>query len=165
MRVQAGREDRLGAPGDAPGHDDRLPAGGRAVIHGGIGDIAAEEPRHLGLELEQHLQRALRDLRLIGRVAGQELAALDQMIDARRHMMPIGAAAEEEGRVARRQVCAGPARTIGAPPPVSDACIGQPLDRAGEARRLGHVDEQVVDRGARRSCAASARRSASDSGR
>jgi hypothetical protein len=42
---------------------------------------AAEQPRDLRLELEQHLQRALRDFRLIGRVGGQELAALDQVID------------------------------------------------------------------------------------
>ena len=42
------------------------------------------------------LQRALRDLGLVGRVAGQELRALDQVIDGRRHMVLVGAGADEE---------------------------------------------------------------------
>ena len=61
------------------------------------------------LELEQYLQRALRDFRLIGRVAGEEFGALDQVIDARRHVMTVGAGTDEErhrsgGGVARRQL-------------------------------------------------------------
>jgi hypothetical protein len=54
---------------------------GRAVIHRGVGDLHAGQQRHLGLEFEQILQRALRDFRLIGRVAGEEFRTLDQMID------------------------------------------------------------------------------------
>ena len=96
MRMQAAGEHRLLAPRDAMRHQHRLAAGGRAVVHRGVGDLHAGQQRDLGLELEQHLQRALRDLRLIGRVAGQELAALDQMIDGRRDVMAIGAGAEEE---------------------------------------------------------------------
>ena len=56
------------------------------------------------LELEQDLQRALRDFRLVGRVGGQELAALDEVIDARRDVMLVGAAAEEEGHLARDHI-------------------------------------------------------------
>ena len=81
MRVQARREHRLAPLGHAARHADGFPAGGRAVIHRRIGNIAAVQPRDLRLELEQHLQRALRDFGLIGRVGGQELAALDDMID------------------------------------------------------------------------------------
>jgi hypothetical protein len=50
-----------------------------------------------GLELEDGLQRALRDLGLVGRVAGEELAALDQRIDDDRAVVAIGARAEEAG--------------------------------------------------------------------
>ena len=57
-------------------------AGGRAVVHRGVGDLHAGQRRDLRLEFEQDLQRALRDLRLIGRVAGEEFRALDQVIDA-----------------------------------------------------------------------------------
>ena len=57
----------------------------------------------------------LRDFRLIGRVAGQELRALDEMIDARRDVAPIGAGAEKErhrpGRdAAARHRASSPAR-------------------------------------------------------
>ena len=52
----------------------------------------------LGLELEQVLQRALRDLGLVRRVGGQELAALDHVVDGRGHVMAIGAGADEERR-------------------------------------------------------------------
>src|SRR3546814_2535062 len=83
MGMKPRREQRLAAAGDAPRHHDRFPAGGRAVVHRRIGDVGAEQARNLALELEQHLQRALRDFGLIGRVGGQEFAALDQMVDAR----------------------------------------------------------------------------------
>ena len=110
MRMEPRGEDRLAAPGDPPRHSDRLPAGGRAVVHRGVGDVAAVEPRHLGLEFEQGLERALGDLGLVGRVAGQELAALDEMVDRGGDVVPVGAAAEEEGNVAGDQV---PARQPG----------------------------------------------------
>ena len=145
MRVQPAREDRLAAPGDPPRHHDRLPAGGRAVIHRGVGDLAAIEPRDLGLELEQGLERALGDLGLVGRVAGQELAALDQMIDAGRNMVAIGAAAEEEGHVAGDHVGARQRAELALDVELA-GMIGQPVDLAGEPRRCGHVDEQIVDR-------------------
>ncbi len=71
---------------------------GGAVIHRGIGHIHAGQQGHLGLELEQILQRALRHFRLVGRVGGEELAALDQVIDRGRDMVPIGAGAQEARR-------------------------------------------------------------------
>ena len=125
MRVKAARQHRLAPLGDAPRHRDRFPAGGRAVVHRGIGDIGAEQPRDLGLELEQHLQRALRDLGLVGRVGGQELAALDQMIDAGGNMVAIGARAEEERHVARGQVLARSA-AMWRSTAISLACSGRP---------------------------------------
>ena len=128
MRMQPGREQGLAAPGDPPRHHDRLPAGGRSVVHRSVGDIAAVEARDLGLELEQHLQSALRDLGLIGRVACQEFATLDDMVDARRDMMTIRAGTEEEGLVARRLVHPREPGEL-------------PLHRL-----FGLVDRQIVDR-------------------
>ena len=83
MRMQTGREDRLAPLGDPRRHANRFPARGRAVVHRGIGNVAAEQSRHLRLEFEQHLQRALRDFGLVGRVGGQEFAALDEVVDTR----------------------------------------------------------------------------------
>ena len=106
MRVDAGREQRLRPPRHPPRHADRFPARGRAVVHAGVRDVGPEQARDLRLELEQHLQRALRDLGLVRRVGGQELAALDQVIDRRRDVVAIRAAAEEERHVARdRRFC------------------------------------------------------------
>src|SRR5690606_26702456 len=67
------RDDGLVAAGHAGGHQHALGHGGRAVIEGGVGDFHAGQVRDLGLELVQVLQGPLRDFRLIGRVAGQEL--------------------------------------------------------------------------------------------
>ena len=151
MRVQPRGEDRLAALGDAPRHRDRLPARGRAVIHAGVGDVGAEQPRDLRLELEQHLQRALRDFGLVGRVGGEELAALDQVINAGRHMVAIRAGAEEERHVAGDGVLA----REGGKMPLDREFAGvvrQVADRAIEACGFGHVDEQVVDRGRADGC-------------
>src|SRR5512139_300517 len=102
--MQARGEQGLAPAGDAASHADRFPAGGRAVVHRRIGDLAAVEPGDLRLELEHRLERALRDLGLVGRVAGQELAALDQVIDRGGDVMPVGAAAEEERPLARSEI-------------------------------------------------------------
>jgi hypothetical protein len=88
----------------------------------------------------------LRDFGLIGGVAGQELAALDQMIDAGGDMMLVGAAAEEEGRFACREIHAG---QRGHMPLDRDLrrVRGKASDRAVELGDGGHIDEQIVDRG------------------
>jgi len=88
-------------------HHHRLGAGGRAVIEGGAGDGQAGEGGDLSLEFEQDLQRALGDLRLVGRVAGQELRALDDVVDAGRHVVAISAGAAKEGPRAGRPIARG----------------------------------------------------------
>ncbi len=99
--------------------------------------------RDLGLEFEEILQRALRDLGLVRRVGGEEFRALDQVIDARRHMVPIGAGADEERHRSGRHI----ARRH---PPE------RPFD-GKFARRLGQgeamdaeigrdVEEEIIDR-------------------
>ncbi|KIU01487.1 hypothetical protein QU38_01365, partial [Staphylococcus aureus] len=115
------------------------------VVHRSIRHVAAEQPRDLRLELEHHLQRALRDFRLIGRVGGEELAALDDMIDARRHVMAIGAGAEEEGRRPRRQVLRRQPGHVAFDGKFA-GMHRQAGDRAVEHRAGGHIGEEVVDR-------------------
>ena len=104
MRMQAAATGPPCRAGDALGHQHRFGGGGRAVIHRGVGHLHAGEQRHLGLEFEQILQRALRDFRLIGRVGGEKFRTLDQMIHRRRHMMPVGARAAEERRRPGRHI-------------------------------------------------------------
>ena len=100
-------QDRALAPGDARGHHHALGRSRRAVIERGVGQLHPGKTRDLGLELEQDLQRALRDFRLIGRVAGQEFRALDQVVHRRRHVVAIGPGAAEEGTVPGRLVLTG----------------------------------------------------------
>ena len=160
MRVQARREQRLGAPGDPPAMRDRFPARGRAVVHRGVGDVAAEQPRDLGLELEQHLQRALGDLGLVGRVgwSGTRRAGSGD----RRSPGRGGDRRRSRGRTARRRR-PGSCRASAAmcrSTAISLACIGRPAIGPVEPRRVGHVGEQVVDRRGADRLAASSLRSA-----
>ncbi len=74
-------DDHAVAAGDAHGHHGGLGAGGGAVVHRRVGDVHAGELADHGLELEDGLQRALRDFRLVGRVGGEELAALHDGVD------------------------------------------------------------------------------------
>jgi hypothetical protein len=104
VRVQVAGQHRLVPPGDAVRHQHGLRRRGRAVVHRGVRHLEPRQRRHLRLELEQVLQRALGDLRLIGRVGGQELRALDQVIDGRRHVVLVGAGADEEGHRPRRDI-------------------------------------------------------------
>ncbi len=104
MGMQAAGENGLGAPRQALRHQHRFGGGGRAVIERGIRHLHAGQQRHLGLEFEQHLQRALRDLRLIGRVGGEKFRTLDQVIDRAGHMMLVGARAAEERHRACRHI-------------------------------------------------------------
>ena len=96
MRMQVSRQHRLAPLGDPVRHQHRLGRRGRAVIHRGIGHFHAGQHGDLSLKLEQCLQRALGDLGLIGRIGSKKLGALNQVVDARRNVMPIGAAADEE---------------------------------------------------------------------
>ena len=96
MRMQPARQHGLVAPCDPPRHRDRFGTGGGAVIHRRVGDLHAGQQRHLRLELEQVLQCPLRQLRLIRGIGRQEFAALDQMVNGRRHVVTIDPAAEKE---------------------------------------------------------------------
>ena len=143
MGMQAARQDRLAAFGDALGHQHRFGGGGGTVIERGVGHLHAGQQRHLGLELEQILQRALGDFRLVGRVAGEEFRALDQVIHRAGHMVLVGARTAEEwggpgGGVLRRHLRQRALHfhlALG---------VGQIEGGQRDMRRPGHVAEQRV---------------------
>ena len=97
LGVDTGRDDGVVTAGDAHGHADGFGRSGGTVIHAGVGHVHAGELGNHGLELEDGLERALGDFSLIGRVAGEELAALHQGVDNHRAVMAIGTCAEEAG--------------------------------------------------------------------
>ena len=92
MRMQTRREDGFGllSACDAVRHDDRLGAGGRAVIERRVRHIHPGQKRDLRLEFKQRHERALADFGLVRRVSRQEFRALDQVIDCRWDMVTIG---------------------------------------------------------------------------
>ena len=80
------------APGDgdprvalrlAGRHQGGLGDGVRAVVDGGIGDLKSRQLGDYGLVLEDRLEDALADLRLVRRVGGQELPARGDGPDGR----------------------------------------------------------------------------------
>ena len=88
-------DDDLGAALDSPSHQDGLGHRTRPVIHRRVRDIDTEQLTDDGLELEDRLQRALRELGLVGRVGGVELTALQELVDGRRDVVSIHATTEE----------------------------------------------------------------------
>ena len=144
VRVQAARDDEA-APlrrrhRQVTGRGDR----GGALVEAGVGDGQAGQLRHRGLELEHHLQPALGDLRLVGRVGGEELGALGDRVDDRRHVVVVHPGADEADLpfgvgVARRQ-CRQALEDLGLAHPLRQ------VQRAAEPQRLGDLLEELVDR-------------------
>ena len=144
MRMQPARQHGLVAPCDAARHRDCLGAGGGAVIERGVGDLHAGQQRDLRLKLEQVLQCPLRQLGLVRGVGGQELAALDQVIDRGRHVMAIAAGAEKErhhagNRIFRRH-------RAEAPLDLELAHRARQVQQPVVPRRLRHLGKQIIDR-------------------
>src|SRR5690554_2146128 len=81
--------------GDPPRHKRCFGRRARAVVHRGVRDIEPEELADDGLELEDRLKRALRELRLIRRIRGIELASEQELIDRGRDMMRVRTASKE----------------------------------------------------------------------
>jgi len=143
MGMQPARQHRLLPARDAMRHEHGLARRRRAVVHRSICDFHAGELGDLRLELEEILQRALRDLRLIRRVAREKLRSLNEMIDACRHMVLVSAGADEE-----RQARGGHIACSHAADQVLDLHLALP---AGKVRQLRQalvardVGEEIVD--------------------
>ena len=143
--MQVAGQNGLAPLGHPVRHQHGFGRRGGAVVHGGVGDLHGCQHRHLRLELEQVLQRALRDLGLVGRVGGEKFRALDQVIHRRRHVMLVGARADEERH--------RPGRHVLLRHPAQDALhfklalgLGQ-VDEPVQPLVLGHVGKQRIDVG------------------
>src|SRR5829696_3515898 len=71
-------------------HQGGFHHGVRAVVDGGVGDLQSRQLGDHGLELEDGLEGALADLRLVRRVAGQVLAAGEDRADGGGHYPVVG---------------------------------------------------------------------------
>ena len=89
------RDQHAAFAGDAHGHHGGFGHGGGAVVHRSVGHVHAGELADHGLEFEDGGERALRDLRLVGRVGRQKLAARDHRIHQHRAVVVIDAGAQE----------------------------------------------------------------------
>ncbi len=107
------------AAGNTHCHGDGFGSAGRTVVHGGVGDLHACELADHGLELEDGLQGSLGNLRLVRRVRGEELTALDERIDNHRPVVAVGAGAEKAG--------------------VAGSAVGRSVAEVFDDFRLGHL--------------------------
>ena len=138
--VGAQRLDRVGVKAGA-GHEPaaavvelREIAGGGdrrgPLVGGGVRDGQPGQLRDRRLVLEHHLQPALGDLGLVGRVRRQELGALGQHVDQRGHVVVVHAGAEEAELLLGRAVALGELAEM-----LVDVLLGAPgrqLERAAE---------------------------------
>ena len=97
LGVDAFGDQHAALAGGAHRHHGGLGHGGGAVVHGRVGHVHAGELADHGLKFEDGGERALRDLGLIGRVRGEELAARDHGIHQHGAEMVVHAGAEEAG--------------------------------------------------------------------
>ena len=142
--VQAAAQHRAAALGHAARHRHGFPARGRAIVHRGIGDIGAEQPRDLRLEFEQHLQCALRDFGLVRGVRGEKLAALDQVIDAGGNVVAISPGPKEERHRSGADILRRQRRHV----PLDRHLAGvvrQARDGRGQPRCGGNIGKQVIN--------------------
>ena len=117
---------------------------GGAVVAGRVRDVHAGQLTDRRLVLEDRLEHALAHLRLVRRVGGQELAALQDGVDDRGDVVVVDARAEE------RQLHAGvrvPGRQLFQ---VGDQLglgeRGLQIERGSVPDPLGNVPEEVLDR-------------------
>src|SRR6266516_292063 len=117
---------------------------GRAVVTRRVRDVHAGDLADRGLVLEDRLEHPLAQLRLIGRVRGQEFASLEHRVDDRRHVVVIEARPEERHvrpvvLVLRRELL-----EVG-----GELLLGQGrrnVQRPVEANAFGQIGEQLLER-------------------
>jgi hypothetical protein len=141
--VQPARQRDLGAPVDGVGHERGLGQRRGAVVDRRVGHVHAGQLGDHRLVLVDRAQRALAGLRLVGRVRGEELAAQDHVVDGARHVVIVGAGAEEAGVGVGVRVAGGDAAQV-----TDEIGLGQRRRQRQRPRqpRLGrNLDEQVLD--------------------
>ena len=83
----------------ADGHERRLRGGAGTVVVRGRNDRQARQLADQRLELVDRLQRALADLRLVGRVGRVELTAREDRVDRSRDVVLVHTGTQERGQV------------------------------------------------------------------
>ena len=106
LRAGRLRHDDLGAARRVLRDEAGVGRDGRPVVAGGVGDVQAGELADRGLVLEDRLQDPLAQLGLIRGVRGEELAALQDGVDDRGHVVVVQARAQE-GDLGRRALVRG----------------------------------------------------------
>ena len=87
------------APGCAAGHQRTLSRCRCPVVMRSGYDVEAGQLGHQRLVFVDALERALADLRLVGRIGGVELAPQQQLVDYGRSEVAIGSGAEEADQI------------------------------------------------------------------
>ena len=95
LRVHRARNHHPIASRHAHRHHRGLRRCGRSVVHRRVRDIHARQLADHRLEFKDGLQGPLRDLRLIGRVRGEKLAALYDGVDQHGPVVPVNARAQK----------------------------------------------------------------------
>ena len=143
LRVDGLGDDDLVSPGRVFGDEAGVGGDRGAVVAGRVRDVHARQLADRGLILEDRLEDALAHLRLVGRVGGQELAALEHCVDRRRDVVVV------DPRTEKRDLRTGVRRFGTRVLQVGDSSGSE---RAGSrARRLeadacGDVGEESLDR-------------------
>src|SRR5690606_728645 len=143
VRVQAAgyRDGAPGAARDGAGHAHRLRGSPGARVHRWAGHIQAGQLADQALELVDGLERALTDLRLVGRVCGIELRTAEDHVHRRRNVMVVDAAAcEADQRFVRGRLPGELASGL----PLGQR--GRQVQRPVEPVLLRDLGEEVFDR-------------------
>ncbi len=107
LRVQRLGDHDPGAARRLPGDVARVGGDRHPVVAGCVGDVHPGQLADRGLVLEDGLERSLAHLRLVGRVGREQLAALHDGVDDRRHVVVVHPGAEERELAARARVAPG----------------------------------------------------------
>ncbi len=142
--MDAARDDEAAAAVGQLGHVAGGAHRARSFVDRRVRDGQRGQLGDRRLVLEHRLQSALGDLGLVGRVRGQELGALDDRVDDRRHVVVVHAGAEERdlilgGDVLRRE----------RPQLLEHLLLGRArrdVERLGQAQGRRDVGEQILDR-------------------
>ena len=127
---------------DVDSSDDRLGGRSGAVVVGGVGDLHTGEGADHRLVLEDGLQSALADLRLVGSVGSVELPPAQDRVHHGGGEVAVGTRPQEAGAVAGGEV--GPGQRLQFP---TDLHLRESAGQIqfGEAGVRGHVLEQFFN--------------------
>jgi hypothetical protein len=141
LRIRRLGDDDPRASGRVLRDEARVGGDRCTVIARRVRDVHAGQLADRGLVLEDRLQDALAELRLIRRVRGQELAALEDGVDDRGNVVVVDARAEERELASRVDVAGGELREVG-----DELRLGQrrvEIEFPFEAHAPRQVGEQV----------------------